>query len=196
LTQKTSRKKLLAQLKELAKQTPQGWQQFYEVLFSLADPDHKPAALDCTASIAATSFIDFALRKAITTHFRKDITESELNRVFDEPNSPLSNLSAKITFARALGIIQDDEVEDLNTIRAIRNAFAHSMVHVEFSHPTVSTLCNQLGIAAAYKNVETDNYFAKHIFISSVGTLFFNLISYYPGVEQDIFNSAFHDSAS
>jgi DNA-binding MltR family transcriptional regulator len=184
-----SLQKLDARLRGLAKRTPDS-EQFFDIIFSLTDADHKPAALDRTAAITAASFVEYALQKAIITHLKKDITESELKQLFDSPQSPLSSLSSKTIVGQSLGVIQEDERQDLDTIRAIRNAFAHSMTHIEFKDSEVTELCKTLHIAADFGELTQHPELSKHIFISCIATLFFSLSTYRPGIEKEIFDAA------
>jgi len=49
-------------------------------------------------------------------------------KLFDEANAPLSTFSAKASASRALGLITAEELRDVELIRKIRNAFAHSVL--------------------------------------------------------------------
>jgi hypothetical protein len=56
------------------------------------------------------AFVEYALRVAITTYLRKDLTKREtekmLNDIFDDyDRAPLSSLSLKTRMAYALGIV-------------------------------------------------------------------------------------------
>ena len=57
---------------------------------------------------------------------------------------PLSNFSAKIDFAYALGIISRDFFGDLHQIRNIRNEFAHFAKSIGFETQNVTDRCAQL----------------------------------------------------
>jgi hypothetical protein len=58
----------------------------------------------------------------------------------------LSSLARKISMARALGIYGTKMRSDLNWIRHIRNAFAHSKIHLEFATKEIADACDQLFI--------------------------------------------------
>lgn len=63
---------------------------------------------------------------------------------------PLGSFSSRIRLARALGWITEQIRRDLDTIREIRNDFAHSFDHeLSFAHPTVIDRCNALRVARA-----------------------------------------------
>jgi len=48
--------------------------------------------------------------------------------LFEGPNAPLSTFSAKSSATRALGLISRSEYQDIEAVRKIRNAFAHSVL--------------------------------------------------------------------
>lgn len=56
------------------------------------------------------------------------LENSAIKKLFEAPNAPLSTLSAKSAVSRALGLISDEEFRDIDLIRRIRNAFAHSVM--------------------------------------------------------------------
>lgn len=56
------------------------------------------------------------------------LENSATKRLFEAPNAPLSTFSAKAASSRALGLISDKEFRDIDLIRRIRNAFAHSVM--------------------------------------------------------------------
>jgi len=64
---------------------------------------------------------------------------------------PIGAFGARIQMARALDWISDDVCADLDTIRAIRNDFAHSFDHdLAFTDQSVSDRCSNLKTAQAY----------------------------------------------
>lgn len=50
------------------------------------------------------------------------------DKLFESANAPFSTLSAKSSAARAMGLITEEEYRDIEFIRKIRNAFAHSVL--------------------------------------------------------------------
>lgn len=65
--------------------------------------------------------------------------------------SPIGTFSARIRIACALGWVSDDVRFDLDTIRAIRNDFAHSFNHnLAFADPSISDRCKNLRTAQAF----------------------------------------------
>jgi len=66
-------------------------------------------------------------------------------------SGPIGTFSARITLARALGWISDEAWLDLDTIRDIRNDFAHNFDHeLSFTDQSVSARCGNLQTAKAF----------------------------------------------
>lgn len=62
------------------------------------------------------------------------------------PEKPLGSFSARIKMAYALGLLSEEIYEDLNTIRNVRNVFAHGLHETSFAHPDIRELCQTLVI--------------------------------------------------
>lgn len=60
--------------------------------------------------------------------------------------SPLATLSSKIALSQAMGLISDDEYQELNMLRKVRNAFAHQL-GVTFRDETICNLCRELKLS-------------------------------------------------
>jgi len=65
---------------------------------------------------------------------------NSLYKCLFEPFRPLSTLSSKIVMAHALGIISSDTFKELEKIRKIRNAFAHSLVVLHFHSAEIAPI--------------------------------------------------------
>ncbi len=182
---RSSLEKLEIRLKELSKRVPE-WDDTWELIFGHAPTS---AALDRAAALSAAAFVDHALQKAITTHLRKDISETELKKLFTASMAPLGSLYTKTLLAQALGIIHAENAQQLETIRNIRNAFAHSMTHIEFNDAPIKELCFSLSIAQSFSSLDQPDA-AKRVYVSAVATIFFNLIDYYDGIDAEIFREA------
>lgn len=70
--------------------------------------------------------------------------QSHIVALFDENNAPLGTFYARILLARALNFIDSDEQDNLDCIRRIRNAFAHSTKAISFSTPEIEAECAKL----------------------------------------------------
>jgi DNA-binding MltR family transcriptional regulator len=53
-------------------------------------------------------------------------------------NGPLGSFYSRIAMGYALGIHDNNMRNDLNIVRNIRNAFAHSRKSIQFDHPAVA----------------------------------------------------------
>jgi hypothetical protein len=182
------------ELKTLAQKVPEG-EALYKTLVDLASPDPLPAAADRTAAISGGAFIDHAIQRAIITHLRMGAGDKDTKSIFDGDRAPLGSLSARIMMARALGIIGPETAEDLHTLRIIRNTFAHSMQHLEFSDKEVSDLCASLNdlkrtlpdgttYLKAFRAIGTA--YERQAFIISVGHYFLQLMSYEPDTPHQL----------
>jgi hypothetical protein len=58
--------------------------------------------------------------------------------------APLGTFSARTKAAYCLGLISKNEYEDLNSIRGIRNDFAHQRTDMFFTHTSLEQKCRQL----------------------------------------------------
>ncbi len=67
------------------------------------------------------------------------------DKLFDQ-NGPLSSFSNKIQMGRALGLYGEQTSSNLDTIRHIRNAFAHAQIPITFETPEVAAGCRLLTI--------------------------------------------------
>jgi hypothetical protein len=71
-------------------------------------------------------------------------------------NAPLGTFSTRIVATHALGLISDREAAELNTLRKVRNRFAHE-VHVSFETDAVRDICSNLKMCAQdYDDVKVD----------------------------------------
>ena len=71
-------------------------------------------------------------------------------RLLDGFNAPLGTFAARAAAAAALGLISEREYRDLETIRKIRNQFAHDH-RVSFSDQSIVDLCGNLSFST--KNI-------------------------------------------
>jgi mannitol operon repressor len=71
------------------------------------------------------------------------VNHEAVEALLDGRFSPLGTFSARISAAVSLGLISDAEYRDCETLRKIRNAFAHD-VKVSFTEQRVKDLCKNL----------------------------------------------------
>jgi mannitol operon repressor len=96
---------------------------------------------DRGAALAAATYLDERLKGILESFLSDTKATQELLGGF---NAPLGTFSARIKAAYSLGLIQDNEFEELETIRKIRNEFAHSWDGVSFDTQKVADLCRLL----------------------------------------------------
>jgi hypothetical protein len=78
--------------------------------------------------------LDFTILSVLTV-------PSEAASWLFSPDGPIGNFSDKIKLAEKLGAIDGVTVKNLNRIRIVRNAFAHSMERITFQTPEVADVC-------------------------------------------------------
>lgn len=93
--------------------------------------------------LVRSALIDNLLEEAIDLNF-VEIGKSRFSEIFRNPAAPLGSLSAKIALAHALGIFGNEMRSQLDKVRAIRNAIAHTMIPISFSDEAVAEECNKL----------------------------------------------------
>jgi mannitol operon repressor len=98
------------------------------------------AESDRGAVLTAAAFIDDLLGKTIAAFLVEGARAAEL---FEEYPGPLSNFSARILPAHALGLISNDERTECSAIRKVRNEFAHA-AKMSFDNERVKSLCGSL----------------------------------------------------
>ncbi|HEX3664784.1 MAG TPA: hypothetical protein VHU23_06105 [Rhizomicrobium sp.] len=175
-SRRDSLEKMDRKLKALAKKLPPDNEQF-TYLFRLLEPAKFTDFAERATAVVGAQFLDVALQRAISTYFKTGFNGKE---IFDGPGSPLGSFSAKIALAAALGIIDPSEREDLDTIRIIRNAFAHSVTHVGWNDKEVSDLCETLH---GYEPLTSSpdrmlTYGPRKLFLAVVSMLYFKLWTY------------------
>jgi len=94
--------------------------------------------------IATAAILDVQLERALKRGMQP-LSKGLYERLFDSFR-PLSTFSSKIIMAYALGIVSVEIFEELEKIRRIRNAFAHSSEILNFSSPQIIPIFRSLRI--------------------------------------------------
>jgi hypothetical protein len=135
---------------------------------------------DATFALTIVAAIEQALELAICTHFV--VSEDEGYRMFDDNEyGPISTFAAKTKTAYALGIIPKVAKDELDLLRHIRNAFAHSKEKIDFNSKAMVGACNQLAIPNHLKGpsapvVELGEGTPKARFLTSARHLYVYLV--------------------
>lgn len=111
------------------------------------------------------SILDEMLTKLLKS-FLVPLDKGKLDEIF-EPDGPLSTFSAKIKIAFAVGLITKEEADCLNSVRKIRNDFAHKIGETLTQPPhkdRCRTLCMKL-------NGKIDMLEPRHWFSTACGRL-------------------------
>ncbi len=125
--------------------------------------------------LIATSFIDELIRRTLLAFLLESDTSSSLVEGF---SAPLGSLATRCAAAFALGLISERELQEADTLRKIRNQFAHH-VHVSFENQSIRDLCKNLTMAApeynAIQEQRTVTMDARGRFCTAAGALILNL---------------------
>jgi hypothetical protein len=103
--------------------------------------------------VIAESFLDSALKECFLARFcsngikpKTKQNKEFLGNLIISPKSILYNFGAKITVARAFGVIGDQEYKALNAVRQIRNKFSHGAFKLDLSDSEVAEWVNELRV--------------------------------------------------
>ena len=122
------------------------------------------AESDRGAVLVAASMLDEQLSKLISGMVIQHADTKKLTEGF---NSPLGTFSAKIIAAFAMGVIDLDEYEELERIRKIRNAFAHS-IYIDLKDQGIRDRCKDLRFSFGGEN---DKNNMRSLFLSAAAML-------------------------
>lgn len=99
---------------------------------------------DRSAALLGCALVDAALFRALATKMVFHNGEDDVERLFFNSDAPLSSLSSRTRVAVALGIFMPEIGKVIDTVRHIRNAFAHSVKPIPFDHALVNAEINKL----------------------------------------------------
>ncbi|WP_426436038.1 transcriptional regulator [Bradyrhizobium genosp. P] len=123
---------------------------------------------DRGVALVATSFLDKLLTDALAAFMLRNESNDKLLSGF---NAPFGTLSTRITGCHALGLITDAEAKQCDTLRKVRNKFAHR-VEVAFKTDRVRDLCGNLVVPARDKDAD-----ARRKFMSGTMLLLISLLN-------------------
>ena len=89
--------------------------------------------------LAAAAILDSQLEVALKRTM-KPLTKALSKRLFESPDGPLSNFANKIVMARALDVVTVEIYDELQKIRRMRNAFAHSFKILSFESEEIAPI--------------------------------------------------------
>lgn len=92
---------------------------------------------DCGSMLISMAMLDDLLRKIIKAF------------LISGSNAPIVSFSSRIALAYALGIISEEEHDECNSLRTVRNEFAHNIFR-NFEDQKVKDICANLHFAPKY----------------------------------------------
>lgn len=107
---------------------------------------------DMVVAIAGAALVEGILEKFLVNSL--PVSNKQLVGELFAIKGPLGDFYSKILVARAFGRITSPMVRELNSIRAIRNVFAHSKVPISFETSEITKVVDESGLKTAIKNVE------------------------------------------
>lgn len=116
-------------LKQLSRQFPPTLEMHNMIIGLTARGDHRALAITCA------SLLERALEEYVSSALKWPDDEAEAareKRDFFQNDAPFATFSAKIKLGFMLGLYNKVVRDDLDTVREIRNAFAHSTSHIDF----------------------------------------------------------------
>ncbi len=126
---------LMEIVKEMPKEAQEEMHNFLELRVRLS------AESDRGCALTAAAYLDESLATLLRNRLVQD--KGNIDALID-PGRPLSAFSTRIRIAYAIGLISKDCMKDLDSIREIRNKFAHLHGPVSFSDQSIAHRCRNL----------------------------------------------------
>ncbi len=117
-----------------------------------------------SAAVVGAAFLEDTLTLAITTKII-DLSKDDSDRLFIG-SGPFSSFSVKTLICFALGLIGPKARHDLDTIREIRNAFAHAKISIDFDSEPVANAIEGLhfkSLIASWEQMSNQRRFATAV---------------------------------
>jgi DNA-binding MltR family transcriptional regulator len=99
---------------------------------------------DRAAAIVAAALVEIRLEKVILQAFQNP--DEDIVADMFRPSGPLGSFSAKIKLAHLMGLTSKDCHADLETMKQIRNRFAHDLSAVSFDEQSIRDRTKNLRI--------------------------------------------------
>jgi DNA-binding MltR family transcriptional regulator len=107
----------------------------------MGNPSNRAAAL------IAASFVDSALEQKLADLFWDD---AEIRDQILWADGPLGSFAARMKACYLMRLYGKTAYRELNTIRRVRNEFAHRTGYVDFTTPAIRDLCRNLTLIDGY----------------------------------------------
>lgn len=102
---------------------------------ALAAAAHSIEQHPIVTAILGCTLVEHELDSLLRAKFKK--RDDDTWRELQSETGPLRSFSAKIAIGHVLGVYKDKIQHDLNVVRVIRNAFAHSKKLLDFNDPLI-----------------------------------------------------------
>jgi mannitol operon repressor len=121
--------------------------------------------------IIAASILDHLIARLIEVFVVYDPPATK--KLLDDPFSPLGNFAPRTLAAYSLGLISKDERDDLDTIRKIRNEYAHEPKSTSFTDQKIMNKVNNLKTPklVPVEIHDWNNLSTRQLFINAVSML-------------------------
>jgi len=129
--------------------------------------DELEQGTDRACALVAVASVSNDLKPLIATRFR-ELSEAEMDSLFEGRGAPLQDLNSRIDIAYALRLIDKNVRNNLHILRRIRNAFAHSPIALSFDHPLVAAECKKLHIFRKYGHKDSWFKNRQRFFLAAV----------------------------
>jgi DNA-binding MltR family transcriptional regulator len=131
--------------------------------------DEIEAASDRTAAIVTAAILEDHLETSLKIRMHQD--DKMLEETF-RSSGPLGSFAAKIRMAYLLGLISKKAAKELETIKRIRNEFAHNFLIQDFNSDPVRDLANNLTIFATKITITPDgnDSASLHVFEDTIAS--------------------------
>ncbi len=116
---------------------------------------------DRGAALVGAALIDSRIERLLVSHF---VDKKVAKELLNGGSAPLGSFSAKIKLCYALGLITEIEYKECDTIRKIRNEFAHEVHGLTYESQNIKDLCSNLKA----NTPSGDRSSARSLFINSV----------------------------
>jgi DNA-binding MltR family transcriptional regulator len=108
--------------------------------------------------LVSAAFLDELLEELLRAHF---ISDSKITDELLSNSGPLGSFSARSKLAYCLDLIHETQFRDLETVRKIRNEFAHSHRPATFDSDRIRDLCQNLKYAQLVPDWKDKSGFAQ-----------------------------------
>lgn len=134
------------QLRELTRKAPSTFEEIEQIVDALRDFP------DLSAAITGVALVETSLERVLTSRLRT-LTKEEQERLFGT-RGPLGTFDAKIQIGYAIGALTKPLTEELDTIRQIRNVFAHSRYPLTFEDAVLADAVLAMKMGAAVRSAD------------------------------------------